>query len=81
MGDGYVLDDFVFALAQRARHRLGMSLDHGGAHDRQWALRGAADLELEQALAGLGKLALRALGLTPVASGSRLFGHVAGPLE
>jgi hypothetical protein len=74
--DGHVLDDFVLALAQWARHRLGVRLDYGGAHDRQRAFRGAAQLQLEQALARLRQLAQRALGLTPLTSRSPLFGHV-----
>jgi hypothetical protein len=34
-GDGDVLDDFVFAVTARARHRLGVSFHDGGANDRQ----------------------------------------------
>jgi hypothetical protein len=79
--DGYVLHDFVLALAQWARHRLGVRLDYGGAHDRQRAVRGATRLQLEQALARLRQLTQGALGLTPLSSRSRLFGHVSEPSE
>jgi hypothetical protein len=45
-----MLDDGVLAIATWARHRLGVRLHDRGAHDRQWPLRRAAHLELEQAL-------------------------------
>jgi hypothetical protein len=47
-----MLDDFVLPIATRARHRLRVRLDDGGAHDWQRPLRRAAQLELEQALPG-----------------------------
>jgi hypothetical protein len=62
-------------------NRLGMCLDDSRAHDRQRSLRGAAQLQLEKALASLLELGERALGFSALASGSRLFGHLAGASE
>jgi hypothetical protein len=79
--DGDVLDDLVFPVTTRARHRLGVSFHDGCADDRQRPFRRATELELEQTLTSLLKLALRAFGFAPLASGSRFFGHVAEPTE
>jgi hypothetical protein len=79
--DGNVLDDFVLTVTARARHRLGVSLHDSCADDGQRSFRRAAQLELEQSLTSLRKLALRAFGFAPLASGSRFFGHVAEPPE
>jgi hypothetical protein len=79
--DGDVLDDFVFTLTARARHRFGVSFDDGGADDRQRPFCRATQLELEQALTSLLKLALRAFGFTSLASWSRFLGHLAQPPE
>jgi hypothetical protein len=79
--DGDVLDDFVFAVTARARHRLGVSFHDGRADDGQRPFRRAPQLELEQALTSLLKLALRAFGFTSLASWSRFLGHLARPTE
>jgi hypothetical protein len=53
VGDRDVLDDFVFAVTARTRHRLGVRFYDGGADDRQRPFCRAARLELEQALTSL----------------------------
>jgi hypothetical protein len=53
VGDRDVLDDFVFTVTARARHRLGVRFHDGCADDRQRSFCRAARLELEQALTSL----------------------------
>jgi hypothetical protein len=62
-------------------NRLSVRLDDGCAHDWKRSFWCAAELQLEQALPSLLQLAERSLGLSALASGSRFFGHLAGPPE
>jgi hypothetical protein len=76
-----VLHDLVLSVTARTMNRLSVRLDDGRAHDWQRSFRCATKLELEQTLTSLLQLGSRSLGFSALASGTRLFGHLAGPPE